>query len=218
MKKIITLVLALAVISSGAFAKKWTNNIGFGINSAFSSMSVDDTDIDQTGFGLGATYVGIHENGFCVKVDETVGVASSKDFSMDEDDDESVGTYTNLTLGAGWGMIKDEKLTFTATAMLGFDFATYEYSHSLNNVDYDNQTNFLTFSLGADVFASYRIKEHFGIYADLGIYYYPAGFCYTKSDVTTEEGNTKTTVSTDNDEKISGTYRVSPTIGIVWNF
>jgi len=210
MKKIITLVLALAMVSTAAFAKKWTNNIGLGFDMAFSSLEFDEDSYDiepinENGFGLSVTYVGFHQNGFCVKADESIGVVNGK-----QDGESVTGSYNNLTFGAGWALVHDEKVTFTVTGMLGFDLSTYEEEEKYLGVTTEYTHTFLSFSIGADAFFSYRLKENFGLFANLGIYFLPAG----SAEMESKTDN----VTTTNDYDLNGKYRVSPSFGIAWNF
>ena len=194
---------ALALVSGTVFAKSWTNNIGVGasIPSLQVKADVDGSEaVKMAGFAFDATYLGIAANGFAVKAVYDVGALSCEDVSVY--DDTLVGTYTNFTFGAGFAPVNDDTWTVSVTGMLGFDFVSFE--EDVGSVT--RTTEAFTFSLGADLYASYKLKEHFGFYADLGIYYLPSGT--TKVEVG----------SADFENDLKGKYRVSPTLGVCWKF
>ena len=229
MKKIFTILVLGTVISGGAFAKKWTNNVGIGFTLPISQFSADESgadDIMQVGYGLEATYVGIHQSGFTVKADVSGGLATSNDIKL-QDDDTNLGYFSNISLGAGWTFVRTEKFTFSATGMLGFDFASFIDSNDLDEeVDgktyetLDTTFSFGMFSVGADLFASYRLTEHFGLFANVSARYLVTGGSTLESEWTYKDskGYRKTESGTKDGPDLKGNFCVQPTIGVIWNF
>lgn len=217
MKKLIVIAAALAVVSSSAFAKKWTNNIGIGLDVPFSQLETKDegktNTLKQTGFTFDATYLGIHENGFCAKADYYVGAYNTKDLS--QKDESMVGIFNSIAVGAGWALVNDSKKVVTLTGMIGVDVTTYSEDETVGEYEIESEYTFVSLAVGADLFASYRFKEHFGVYANLGVYYLPTGSI--SGEIRTKHGNYTETYKLD-DSDLTGKYRISPSIGIVWNF
>lgn len=198
MKKFVVMAAALALVSGTVFAKSWTNNIGVGASIPASKIASDDDAIDETvtqaGFAFDFTYLGIAESGFAVKVNYDVGAVTSEDIG----DDDDTGSFNALTFGAGWAFVNEESFTFAATGMIGFDYTEYDLTAST--------TELLSFSIGADIYASIKLMEHFGLYADLGLYYLPSGTAKVETSIGDSEFDLK------------GKYRVSPTVGVCWKF
>ena len=212
----------------GAGAKTWTNNIGAGFSLPISQFGVDKSgadDIFQLGYGIEATYLGFHENGFTVKADVSGGLATSKDISI-QDHSTNLGVFYNFAVGAGYSFVRTQKFTLSATAMLGLDAASY--SNSEDDIQYDGKDcenvsrnlTYTMFSAGADLFASYKIKEHFGVFANISARYLVAGGTSQNVDWTwKDESGLKRKESAEGDgPDLKGKFRVQPTIGVVWNF
>ena len=231
MKKIVIALLAATMALSGASAKKWTNNVGFGFTLPISQIGVDKSGVDdifQIGYGLEGTYVGIHERGFTVKADLGAGLTASDDVAL-QGSDSNLGIFYNVAVGAGWTFVHTEKFTLSATGMLGCDvsvffdseddvpaigetFSTYE--------SVDQICGLAMISAGADVFASYRIKEHFGVFANLSARYLIVGGSSYGTEYTYKKKNGHTATERDSSDgpDLAGKFRIQPTIGIIWNF
>ncbi len=228
MKKIFAIFALSALALASACAKKWTNNVGVGFTLPISQIGVDESgadDVFQIGYGIEGTYVGIHESGFTAKADLGAGLATSKDISI-QGDKTNLGGFYNIALGAGYSFVNTEKLTFGLTGMLGFDLATY--SDSEDDITYDEKKcesvdhtlSYGIFSVGADLFVSYRIKEHFGFFANLSARYLAVGGTTDEIEWTWKDSNgRKRKDSSEGDgSDLAGKFRIQPTIGVVWNF
>ncbi|MCR4822939.1 MAG: hypothetical protein K5873_08735 [Treponema sp.] len=213
MKKILIIVAAMAVFTTSAFAKTWTNNVGFGFTLPISQQTVKNGDTDekfkQVGYGLDAFYLGIHKNGFCVKGDFAFGVTTTKSdvFGSDVVDE---GVFVNFALGPGYAFVNDKRFTLALTGMLGADITSYSYTTKILSTTTDVETTSVTFALGADLYSSVRVGSSFGFYFDLGFYFLPGGEFERK--VTTNGNTTKTTWD------INSGVRFTPTLGFSWKF
>lgn len=232
MKKIFAFLLVGFLAIGGASAKKWTNNVGFGFALPVSQIGADESgadDIMQVGYGLEATYVGVHEGGFTAKADVSAGLATSKDIAL-QDSDTNLGYFSNFSLGVGWSFVRTEKFTLSATGMVGFDIYSFFDSKDIDETDEANKRKYEEldttfsmglFSVGADLFASYRTGEHFGFFANVSARYLVAGGSTFDSEWTykdTESGYRKTESGTKDGPDLLGKFRIQPTVGVVWNF
>lgn len=228
MKKIFAIFAISAIALTSASAKKWTNNVGVGFTMPISQIGVDEKgadDVFQIGYGIEATYFGVHENGFTAKADLSGGLLTTKDISI-QGDKTNLGGFYNIALGAGYSFVNTEKLTFGLTGMLGFDLATY--SDSEDDITYDEKKcesvdytlSYGIFSVGADLFVSYRIKEHFGFFANLSARYLAVGGTTDKIEWTWKDsdGRKRKDSSEGDGSDLAGKFRIQPTIGVVWNF
>ena len=229
MKKSVVSFLFIALGLSCGFAKTWTNNIGVGVSVPFSKIEFEEKDnikpddISQMGFAIESTYLGYHENGFTAKADYAFGVFTTDDVNI-QGDTKNVGIGGNVDIGAGYSFIRNEKFTLATTLMFGLSLYSY-FDHGTSDKDtvdekeYDTVMALCTLDLGADIFASYRLSEHFGLFANLGIRYYPVGVSGSQTDYEWKEGSTKYTKSDESDNyTLSGKYKIAPTLGVVWNF
>ena len=136
-----------------------------------------------------------------------------------QDSDVNVGFFTNIAIGAGYALINDESLTVALTGMLGADIASYSDNGTENGRDYELTQGVVMFSVGADVYLSYRLKSNFGIFANVGVRWLPFGRLFGNKEYSWKVGNTKHTETYEfNDKDANGFIRISPTLGIVWNF
>lgn len=203
-----------------ATAKKWTSNALVGLSIPFSSYDVDGEGITQTAIAAQIAYLGCHRNGFTAKATSAVGVALTDGIAFNGNDDVQSGTYASVELGAGYSFIRTPKLTLSALGIVGMELSYYkteteDYAHAeLGATDRSFSALALSFTLGADITALYRLKEHFGLFANLGARWIPVGgfmnsVSYAKDDYTRTETYT---------DKISGKFSIVPTIGVVWNW
>ena len=216
MKKLVLILLMGTFILGGVSAKTWTSNAGFGLTVPISTLSVKDgDDINQTGFGLSGFYLGYHEKGFTIKAEETVAGVSSKDVA----DDDKIGAYGNFDIGAGYTFQLSEKFILSALGMLGIDFSVYTDDDSKNNTysSYKETLVFASFNVGADLYAAYRLKDHFGLFANVGVRYLAGGASGYSIEYKIK-GSDTTHTDSDSEGNLSGKFRVQPTIGVVWNF
>ena len=228
MKKIFIILAVGFLAMNGAFAKKWTNNVGFGFTVPISEIGVDEKgadDIAQIGYGLDLFYLGVHENGFTAKANIDFGVATTKDISL-QDNETNVGVFYNIDLGAGWSFVHTEKITLALTGMMGLDMGLY--TDSAEDVTYDGQNcdslyktiAFAEFNIGGDLFFAYRIKEHFGFFANFSARYLVAGGGIDKIEWSYKDSSGRKHKESleDDDTSLLGKFRIQPTIGVVWNF
>jgi opacity protein-like surface antigen len=223
MKKLLIAAFAAAVLTGGAFAKTWTNNIGVGFTLPISTVGAKDKtvngqnfdfgDLKQIGYGVEGTYIGVHENGFTAKADVSVGVATSKDVQL-QDESTNLGVFENVYIGAGYSFINSEKALLGLTAMLGVNCSQYKSKETISGWDYDNTFTLASFGVGGDIFGLYRFKPNFGMFANVGIRYLVVGGVKYEREVT--KNNTTTTSSFDFDA--SGKLSIQPTIGVIWTF
>ena len=231
MKKILITVLAFSVIASSAFAKKWTNNIGVGFTVPISTVTTKDTtvnkkeiegeDIKQTGYGVEGTYIGVHESGFTAKADVSIGVATSKDIGL-QDEETNIGVFENIYIGAGWSFVNTDNALFGITGMLGVDCSQYTSKEDVKWGTYTSeQTNefaMVSFGIGADIFGVYRFQPNFGLFANVGVRYLVAGSSKVSSETERKKDGRTEKTSTDFDIDLKGKFTVQPTIGIIWTF
>ena len=228
MKKIIGILVIGFVALGTVSAKKWTNNVGFGFSMPISTIGVDEKDSDdisQIGYGIDMFYVGVHEDGFTTKANVDLGIATTKDISL-QDNETNAGIFYNADLGVGWSFIHTEKMMLSLTGMLGLDIGGYE--DSAEDVSYDGNDcdsfkktiAFAEFNVGGDLFFSYRIKEHFGFFANFSARYLVAGGINDKIEWTYKDSDgRKHTESSEGDgTTLLGKFRIQPTLGVVWNF
>ena len=218
MKKIIAVFTFFLAVVSGSFA--WTNNLGFGgtgfstkINAASDNKN---SDFAIAGGGLNFFYLGFSDGGFTVKTNLNIGVAGAKDSVFG--DGQKYGMFRGGSIGLGYTPIRGEKFTLSATAMFGVDGFTFsddEKNVTIDNKTYSSltkETNFALFDVGGDVFGSYRLTNHFGLFADVQIRYVIGGASIT------EHKDGSTSVKKDDSLGWLGTVKVQPTFGLVFNF
>ena len=228
MKKILSVFAICLFALNGIQAKKWMNNIGVGLTIPISQIGIDEKssdDIFQVGYGIGGTYVGIHENGFTAKANIDIGAATTKDISL-QGDETNVGIFYNFDFGVGYSFIHTEKITFSLTGMAGLDMETYFDSE--DDVSYDEkdcESVDRTFSLaelniGADLFFAYHIKEHFGFFANLSTRYLIVGSSKENIEWSwkSKTGGTRKESEDKDGPDLAGKFRIQPTIGVIWNF
>ena len=167
--------------------------------------------------------MGYHQNGITVKATESVGLATSKDVSL-QDNDTNFGVFSNLEIGAGYTFIKDEKLTLSVLGMLGLDLSVYsdskdDVAYDTTKADYSATYGFAMFSLGADLYVSYKFKPNFGVFGNVAGRYLVAGGAFGEKKYEYKIGGRTETNTTDYDAgDLRGKFRVQPTIGVVWTF
>lgn len=207
MKKILTAMVALAIVSTSAFAKTWTNHIGAGLGVPVESIKGEnDTDFFQAGVMFDATYIGVHENGFTVKAGIGIGSLASDDVKI-QGNDTNAGLFVDFNLGAGYSFVRSERFLFGATAMFDYAFNQYEEEDVKHNgKNYTDSLAIGVLGIGADVFGSFNITTHFGLYANLGIRYLFRGIAQA------EIAGSKT------DTDLKGNVSVLPTLGVMWKF
>lgn len=216
----------MLIFSSGAFAKKWANNIGVGVSVAGSFIGVNQKDADdifQLGYGAEVTYIGVHENGLSAKANISVGVETSKDIAL-QDREVNVGAFENIVLGVGYSFVNSERLLLSVFATAGVEMGQYSFTEEDvvdGNETYDVTTtrSFVTLSAGTDIFAVYRLSQKLGIFANLGARYIFNG---NESRETLKDGRSSKRGEHKNNspDKIAlfGKFIVQPTIGVVWTF
>ena len=203
----------MAIVSGAAFAKTWTNHIGVGVGVPVESVKPKDGEGDsifQAGFMFDATYIGVHENGFTVKAGFDTGALASDDVELEviDKNETQTGAFVAFNFGAGYSFVRTEKVLFGTTAMFTYAYNQYEKK----DVDYGeegkftNKMEFGTLGIGADVFGSLALTNHFGLYANLGIRYIFGG------TAATEIAGEKV------DADLKGNVLVLPSLGVMWRF
>jgi hypothetical protein len=214
MKKLIMTILAGTLLITGLSAKTWTNNIGLGLTVPLSGTKVKDgNDIFQVGYGVKGSYLGFHENGFTVRAEETLAIATSKDIKV-QTEDTNIGIIGISDIGLGYSFVRTEKATVSLLGMLGLDLSVYEGSVTTFGTTVKNTCVPVLFNLGADIYAAYYVKENFGIFADVSARWLVGGAYLLNTS--TERGSS--TISTTNTSDLQGKFRIQPSFGIVWNF
>ena len=224
MKRIISAAAILCLFTAGASAKKWTNNVGVGLDFQNSTFSIDSdsySDIVQNGFGIQGSYIGVHENGFTAKFDLSMGLAFTDDVKI-QDNDTNVGFYESYSLGAGYSFVNNERFLVGITGMIGLETGSYVFDETvtvgLEEHDVTTTQSDILFSAGADVFARVKVSEHFGFYANLGVRWQAAGIAIFEREDSYENGGTTYTSETDSNEMIFGKCVVEPSVGVMWVF
>ena len=221
MKKIFSTLFVLLILTNAIFSKTWTNNVGVGLSSQYSVTGVDDKNLDdkkQLGFGAEGTYIGVHSNGFSVKANIAVGLATSKDIAI-QDRKTNIGAFENVAIGAGYSFVHSERALFGATAMLGVEMGQYSVDSEdviYEGVPYDTLTttlSLLTCSVGEDIFGIFRLSPRFGLFANLSARYIFVGNATTELKY---ESNSKKRKS--DDTELFGKFIVQPTLGVIWTF
>lgn len=229
MKKLLSVFLLGVLLLGSASAKKWTNEVGVGFTVPVSVFGVDESgadDITQTGYGAAGTYLGFMDNGFAAKADYSIGLATTKDVDL-QDSSTNLGVFLNLALGAGYKFTVTENFSLAFTGMLGLDLSVYPYAeedvaypHADDlKADLQEDYTYVLFSLGTDIYASYRVREHFGFFANIELRYLVAGGqSDTKVYAYKEGGADTTTTNILEGSDLAGKFRIQPTIGVVWKF
>ena len=134
--------------------------------------------------------------------------------------DSSAKKWTNnIGLGAS--------VALSATGMLGFDKTSY--SDSIDNIKdpsrditYDTIEETYTMTIvnaGADLFVSYRLMEHFGLFANVAARYLIKGEAIIDKEASYKEGRiTRTDKFTYDLSDLQGKFKIQPTIGVIWRF
>lgn len=227
MKKIISFLISFTLILSGISAEKWKNKIGLGFTLPLSSLEFDDKNTDSIftkNFGTNGFFLGVKDNGFSLKADFSLGVATSDDVKIDGNS-VCKGFFYDVAFGAGYTFVKSENLTVSLLGMLGFDVTIFNCSNDdvlENSKRYkkiETQYSMGTLDLGLDLFLSYKVLTHFGFYTNLGLRYLPKGrSSYEKKWTFDEDGYEKTSSGKIDAADVKGKFRIQPAIGIMWNF
>ena len=232
MKKNLIILFSFIIFTSNVFAKKWTNNIGAGATIPFSIIGLDSKgadDINQVGYGIEGTYIGLHENGFTAKANVSVGAATSKDVAI-QDRNTNIGVFENIALGAGYSFVNTEKFLFGTTAMLGIELGQYSSKEKDVYIDEEisgksetagdvtTSLSLVTVSLGADIFGICRLNKRLGFFANLNARWILGGT--TSSEVKNEwdDGHKTKTLTDSSENDLIGKFIVQPTIGVIWTF
>ena len=229
MKKSVLLFVLGVFALSGSFAKKWTNNVGAGFTVPFSLIGVDESgadDITQFGYGIDGIYVGQMDNGFMTKANYSIGLATSDDVSV-QDRNMNLGIFLNFSVGAGYAFIHTQKFTLGLTGMIGFDISAYPHTEEDivyagsddGKADLDTALTMAMFSAGADIYASYKLKEHLGLFANLAVRCLVAGTSELTEIYTYKDGGADCTLAKSREgSDLLGKIRVQPSLGVIWNF
>lgn len=229
MKKIFTF-LFVSLIVSGAFAKSWESNVGAGFTVPFSRIGVDkagEDDINQLCFGLEGFYLGHHDNGFTVKGDYSIALATSRDITL-QDHQTNVGFFTDTSIGAGYSFIRSDNLLFSITGMFGVNISIFkdsnddvDYNHENvedNKADYDRTLSLVTLNFGADFFMRYKMGENFGIFTNLAARYIIGGWGADETCYTYDTGRNTRSDTITHYTDLWGYFQVQPTFGVCWTF
>jgi len=227
MKKIFLISVFFLFLANFSFAKTWTNNIAAGLTFEDLSIGVDKKnadDITQLGYGIDGSYIGFHENGFTAKANVAIGVATSKDVSIQTDKNTNIGAFENVSFGVGYSFVRTDRFLFGSTAMMGVEMSQYSVNsedEELNGVKYDDLTTSLslvTFSFGADIFAVFHFSERFGFYANIAARYLIAGDAKIEYKYETSSKSSKKSEILTDDYSLFGNFVIQPTLGVIWRF
>ena len=231
MKKML-LVLAAALLTHGAFAKKWTNNVGVGFTLPVANINVDERgadDVLQISYGIEETYIGYHENGFTAKASAAIGLATSDDIriaGLEKGDNPDGGLYESCVLGAGYSIVRTDKVLFGVVGTFGLEFSHYfaSVSYGLDGGgeeladDTDYMLSLVTLSLGADVYACYRFTPHFGMFTNVGFRCPLVGVAITQAESSWKVDDTSYSRTRTTNSDLAGIFIVQPTVGVMWHF
>ncbi|MBQ6780297.1 MAG: hypothetical protein IJP62_03580 [Treponema sp.] len=220
MKKTLAVLAAIAMSVTGAFA--YTHNFGVGFTMPISQVGVDKTGLDdifQIGYGVHGFYSGILDKGFTFKASESVGIATSNDMPKIGPSKADVGVFSNLDVGAGWTFIQNGKMTLSALGMLGMYLAAYPKTDEETILgkkhEYSYTAGVVMFDVGADLYFSYKIGNHWGLFANIAGRYLIAGTEF--GSIEDKEDKTTTTTTIDMGD-LRGKFMIQPTIGVCWKF
>jgi len=228
-KKMRKFLISLFIITgflTNSFSEKWTNALGLAANIPFARFTFSEEenyDVNQFSYGLEGSYLGISEKNLAIKADFSAGVACTKDLSVQERATDTGFSY-GINLGAGRALINDEKMKLALTAMLGIQGIKYSTSEKityLGNSDAENtnELEVLAFSFGGDLFFSYAIKDSLSLFCNLGLYWIPFGKISGENKSSYQEDGVTYTSKTDNsDMDLVGKFKISPALGLSWNF
>lgn len=220
MKRIFAAVAVMAATVSGAFA--WTNNFGFGAVVPVSKIEAKTTsakDISEIGGGISAFYMGFTDIGFTFKTDFHAGAMTTKDVNV-QGSDTNVGSLSGGSLGLGWTLVKSERVTLSLLGMFGVDSTSYtDKKTNVGAYKYaENTVTNVTFNVGGDVYAAYKIGGHFGVFANVGVRYVLGGLSMNSVERGKESGGTTTVERESYDNKYIGGFSVQPSLGVCWRF
>ena len=200
--------------------KKWNNNFMGGLAVPVTLIEADSRDVSILSFAQEIGYVGMHSNGFTVKAVEKSGFSFTDDIKFDDSDDLIGGAFVALDLGAGYSFVRTSGFNLSALAMIGFELETFEseleedYVHAeLGEVDKSQSCTFLSLTLGADILAMFRIKNHFSIYANLAARYIPVGGLANTVNYAKDKFSRTDSVGDD----FKNSFSFTPTVGVVFS-
>ena len=232
MKKIIGIAVAL-LMTTGLFAKTWTNNIGVGFTVPITMMqSKDDIFIESatektnkqtfTSFGIQGMYLGYHQSGFTVKgvLDITFGMFSNAYYDDGLQDVFSVNIAESL--GIGYSFIHTDKVVLAATGGIGLSTAIVPFKFETVGIggsdEHDITLYGTTFNLGADLTGIIRTSPKFGFYGSIYVGWIPTGSFKAEDKYEKTRGGTTTSTTNTETHDLNGTVFIAPTIGVVWTF
>ena len=107
----IFLIISISVFSQEQKRKTWTSNLGLGFTLPISTLNIDEDwadEVKQIGYGIEGTYFGYHKNGFTLKIDLSLGLATSKDIEI-QNRSTNLGLFSKASLGAGYTFLRTQK-------------------------------------------------------------------------------------------------------------
>lgn len=218
------MILACALVAMAAFAegeKRWTNNIGVGLSVPFSHLDCDAYGkVNETAFALQGSYAGFARNGLTVKATLSLGGCVTNDFTLGTDTGWKGGLFADATLGFGYAIVRSQRFILTATALVGLSVSYYTQESEtvqdpeLGEVDRGHSAVFLAPSIGADVTAFWRIKNHFGLFVGAQFRWIPGG----ESVASTFDGDDHSLRFDVESDEIGNSFSIVPTLGVMWSF
>ena len=232
MKKILAAVVLIAACITSVFA--YNHNFGLGFSMPISTFNTEakgtnvKEDISQLGYGGHAFYMGNFGTGFTFKVSEAFGLSTTKDIIVtlpvsQVTSKAEYGIFSNFNAGIGWTFINSERATLSLLGMLGFSVYAYPKSedYTVGTVKHEASytAGIVTLDLGGDLYFSYRLGEHFGLFCNVAGRYIAVGSAIgSVTDEWKEGGSTKSINESYEVGTIHGKFLIQPTVGISWKF
>ncbi|MCR5218656.1 hypothetical protein [Treponema sp.] len=210
MKKLITLAAAALISVTAAFAE---NAFHFGAYFPLYSYEVEGEDISSSVYGASVDYVHISDSGYTWKIGAALGNATNSDCKSILNQDDLTGFDFEIEAGFGGSLIHDDKMTLSLTGNIGFRVQVLENTETNNLLGIEATTTYgevIGFA-GPQVSFTYKILEHLGFYADLGIYY-NTGYIIYEYDIKDSYN------SNDSDDRDVSGFSAIPRIGIALVF
>lgn len=192
MKKLISLLAALAVMPLAAFSgENWKSNINIGAGFPLSIYTgKGDASYFESATAFDLSYLGIAKNGFSVKAGFYAGPSYSNDIedslrtvvgalygnslaqSAYKKDESSIFQFE---IGAGFTPIRTEKIDFTVLGMFGLGTTIGSYNIRVKD-DWDDtilraETSVFSAGFGTDFHLGIHFIKKFGLFADFSMRY-----------------------------------------------
>lgn len=217
MKKILAFVMAIGMsLSASAFAKTYTNNLGFGITFPqpikyeVTSGAAKDSRTEALNGGFDFQYLGYFDFGLAFKanLELTVGNETFTNSVGKEVWNDNSGIESSFRLEAGYGFVRTDHVFVGLFAFFGSDY--YLSECTVKSIKYKISYSGATF--GIDPAIIFTPNDCFSLYAScgLGVSFDDKMKFTIKNEITDREESGKCDVK--------NRFVLYPAFGICWKF